>query len=210
MQNRKLTASFIGLTALLTAPNILADLKSDVKSCQQVTDNAKRLACFDQIALAEPRADLSTVSATETTIASVDAIEKEQSQSSTKIKAATQAKLAQTPVAKAPAVEPSSTSTAVSKQNNTKTDSISPLDAFGQSEKVGVESITSNLIGKFSGWKKGQKLKLENGQVWLVVRQKSGYLKVTNPKITISRGSLGSFDAKVEGLNARAKVRRLK
>jgi hypothetical protein len=210
MQNRKLTASFIALTTLLIAPSIWADLKSDVSACQQVADNTKRLACFDQIALAEPRADLNTVSATKTATASIEAAEKEQSPSSTKIEAATPVKLAQTPIAKVPAVEPSSAPTVVSKQNNTKADSISPLDAFGQSEKVGVESITSNLIGKFSGWKKGQKLKLENGQVWLVVRQKSGYLKVTNPKITISRGSLGSFDAKVEGLNARAKVRRLK
>ena len=83
-------------------------------------------------------------------------------------------------------------------------------DRFGKKEQDGVESIESNIIGSFSGWEKGMKLKLANGQVWKVISQRTGYKKMENPKIVISIGAWGSYNAKVEGLNARAKVKRIK
>jgi len=83
-------------------------------------------------------------------------------------------------------------------------------ETFGKSAEEDIESIQSKMIGEFSGWKKGMKLKLENGQIWKVTSNKSGYRKMTNPMVTISRGFFGSFNAKVEGLNASAKVKRIK
>ncbi|MEP1740656.1 MAG: hypothetical protein ABJI60_03260 [Kangiellaceae bacterium] len=71
-------------------------------------------------------------------------------------------------------------------------------------------SITSYLKGDFKKWVKGQKLHLENGQIWEVRRAQSGYKHLKNPKITITVGYLGSFTAKIDGLNATAKVRRIK
>ncbi len=84
-------------------------------------------------------------------------------------------------------------------------------DAFGQvnnAEHVG--SIQSTLVGEFKSWEKGMILKLENGQKWKVTQTTSGYKKITNPKITISKGLFGSFNAKIEGLRAVAKVKRIK
>jgi len=85
-----------------------------------------------------------------------------------------------------------------------------PEDTFGKAADGDLESIQSRMIGEFKGWEKGMKLKLENGQVWKVTSRKAGYKKMTNPMIIISRGFFGSFNAKVEGLNASAKVKRIK
>lgn len=81
---------------------------------------------------------------------------------------------------------------------------------FGKKPDAVSNSISSRLKGEFKTWKKGQKLILENGQVWVVKRAKSGYKKLQNPLVTITEGHFGGFTAQVEGLNATAKVRRIK
>ncbi len=93
---------------------------------------------------------------------------------------------------------------------NTTKPIVSDEERFGQSNKHGLELIQSEIVGSFTGWKKGLKLTLKNGQIWKVTNSRSGYTKMDNPKITITRGVFNSFDAKVEGLNARAKVKRIK
>jgi hypothetical protein len=72
------------------------------------------------------------------------------------------------------------------------------------------ETVESFIIGEFKGWKKGLKLRLKNGQVWKVISSSYGYSKKQDPAITISRGFFGSFNAKIDGLNASAKVKRIK
>lgn len=84
------------------------------------------------------------------------------------------------------------------------------VDDFGKKPETVSSSISSRLQGEFKSWKKGQKLKLENGQVWVVKRANSGYKKLQNPLITITEDFFGGFTAKIEGLNATAKVRRIK
>ena len=82
---------------------------------------------------------------------------------------------------------------------------------FGKKPEAAVSSsISSRLKGEFKKWKKGQKLELENGQVWVVKRANSGYKKLQNPLVTITEDLFGGFTAQVEGLNATAKVRRIK
>ncbi len=82
---------------------------------------------------------------------------------------------------------------------------------FGRVDKENsLESIQSKLIGSFTSWKKGMLLKLENGQTWKVTSNSSGYKKMNSPLIVITTGIFGSFNAKVEGLNAKAKVKRIK
>jgi hypothetical protein len=85
----------------------------------------------------------------------------------------------------------------------------SAVNSFGKKLESN-SSITSYLKGDFKKWVKGQKLHLENGQIWEVRRAQSGYKHMKNPKITITVGYLGSFTAKIDGLNATAKVRRIK
>jgi hypothetical protein len=87
---------------------------------------------------------------------------------------------------------------------------VSADDSFGQTSQDKLQSIQSRIVGDFSGWKKGMKITLENGQVWKVTSNAAGYRKLTNPEVTISRGVFNSFNAKVEGLNAKVKVKRIK
>jgi len=81
---------------------------------------------------------------------------------------------------------------------------------FGKKPEATSSSISSRLKGEFKKWKKGQKLVLENGQVWVVKRANTGYKKLQNPLVTITEDLFGGFTAQVEGLNATAKVRRIK
>ncbi len=87
---------------------------------------------------------------------------------------------------------------------------IQASNSFGMESTNQDETVESFLIGEFKTWKKGMKLRLKNGQVWKVLDSRSGYRKMQDPAITISRGFFGSFDAKIEGLNAKAKVKRIK
>jgi len=81
---------------------------------------------------------------------------------------------------------------------------------FGLDKLKGeVEQIETHIVGEFKGWVKGDVLTLANGQRWRVTSASKGYVKLKNPKIVISRGFFGSFNAKVEGLNAQAKVKRI-
>jgi len=92
-----------------------------------------------------------------------------------------------------------------------KTVTLSTEDSFGKSttELVNVDSISSKIAGKFKGWKNGAIIKLENGQKWKVISRSKGYTNLNNPKVEISRGALGSYNMRVDGLNAFAKVRRV-
>jgi len=85
-------------------------------------------------------------------------------------------------------------------------------DLFGKPtvEIQTIEQLDSYLVGNFRGWKKGDILELKNGQKWKVVSSPRGYVNLTDPKVSIKKGMFGDFNMKVEGLNARAKVKRIK
>jgi hypothetical protein len=85
-----------------------------------------------------------------------------------------------------------------------------PEETFGQPNENKLLSIKSKIVGEFKGWNNGVKLVLENGQIWKVVSRKSGNYNLLNPEIIIRRGFFGSFEASVEGINTKGKVKRLK
>jgi hypothetical protein len=72
--------------------------------------------------------------------------------------------------------------------------------------------IVSSVTGEFRGWDgRGERITLDNGQVWEVVDSSSRLkIKVDNPVVTVQPGILDSWEIKVEGYNTRAKVRRIK
>lgn len=74
----------------------------------------------------------------------------------------------------------------------------------------GADEIESRLVGRFKGWKKGTLFELENGQVWRCIDERDVYGERDNPKVTIRRNFVGSYWLKVEGLNAQARVRRIR
>jgi len=177
----KLVIVLIGFAISLPA---FADLQSDVLGCLDKSNNSERLDCYDTVAKYYKSRPSPAKPA--------------QTISST------------TPVVQqvAPVSVPVTIPTPPIPADHKKPKSAE--DTFGKSVAEDVESIQSKMIGEFSGWKKGMKIKLENGQIWKVTSNKAGYKKMTNPLITITRGFFGSFNAKVEGLNASAKVKRIK
>lgn len=72
-------------------------------------------------------------------------------------------------------------------------------------------AITSRITGPFKGWRNpGEQVRLANGQTWEIV-QFSGPLvvRLDNPEVYIEPASFGAWTLRVEGYNARAKVRRV-
>lgn len=84
------------------------------------------------------------------------------------------------------------------------------LPSKRDSDDVDVDEIESRLVGRFEGWKKGTLFELENGQVWRCVDEREVHGSRDNPKVTIRRNFMGSYWLKVEGLNAQARVRRIR
>ncbi|WP_444995733.1 hypothetical protein [Aliikangiella sp. IMCC44359] len=101
-------------------------------------------------------------------------------------------------------------------KNNAKTNNklvnTSQEELFGKQkpEESAPKSLESHIKGVFKGWVKGKIITLENGQKWKVISQTKGYTKLTNPKVTISKGVLNSYDMRVEGFISKAKVKRVK
>lgn len=160
-----------------------ADLPQDILGCYAIQNNAERLDCYDTVS----------------------------KYYKTRPNSARSKPLTKT----APLISPPTVQTLTTAKTKPKvkspTKENSAVDDFGQIRKDDqLESIQSRIVGKFGGWKKGLKITLENGQVWKVANNAKGYRKLTNPAITISRGFFNSFNAKVEGLTAMAKVRRIK
>ena len=168
----------ITLASLTYTSSVNADVVGDLQNCSLLNNDAQRLSCYDKLA---------------------------NRKSSTPNSANVAVESSQLPILKAPTIDGTSTpksavankSEPVDKVQKASTKSLT--DSFGQYEKSDIESISSRLIGKFSSWERGMKLRLENGQVWKVKSGKSGYKKMDNPMITITRGFFGSFNATVEG-----------
>ncbi len=76
--------------------------------------------------------------------------------------------------------------------------------------KKELEEIHSRIDGEFKGWSGKTIFKLQNGQIWKQKGQEKVYHRSMNPEVTIFRGVFGGFRLKVEGVNARVYVKRIK
>jgi len=86
---------------------------------------------------------------------------------------------------------------------------------FGLKAKIDTNDIddvlTSYIPGDFKGWAFKTKLKLANGQVWMVVDKNDKlFYRIKDPKVTISRGIFNSYRLAIEGSEQTAKVSRVK
>ena len=186
-----LTGTIILIVSLVSAAHANADLQKDIVGCYALQNDSDRLDCYDTVSKyykinPAQHAD-KAVSPAILPAKSDDAITKTSPLPQTEQFAITTPK-ADSPPEVAPVV-----------------------DSFGQTKiDQEIQSIQSRLIGKFTGWKKGMKITLENGEVWKVTSNSRGFKKMNNPMVTISRGVFGSFNAKVEGLNASVKVKQIK
>jgi len=71
-------------------------------------------------------------------------------------------------------------------------------------------SVMTTIAGEFLGWVPNGQITLANGQVWRVIDGSRGVYKLSNPKVEIKRGALGSFNLDIEGTFQSPKVRRVR
>lgn len=73
------------------------------------------------------------------------------------------------------------------------------------------DSITAHIAGDFHGWSGNTRFTLDNGQVWEQTDDAVVTVgRVTNPKVTISRGLFNSYYMSVEGVDDTVQVKRIK
>jgi hypothetical protein len=70
-------------------------------------------------------------------------------------------------------------------------------------------TVESHIPGRFEGWGPKSAIALANGQVWQVIDDSARTAYRENPKVTVRRGSLGSFFLDIEGVNPSPRVRRI-
>ena len=73
------------------------------------------------------------------------------------------------------------------------------------------EPIESVIVGEFTGFGKGKKYTLQNGQVWEQIEPASlSGVRKTDVSVKIKPGVLGNWFMKIDGYNTAAPVRRIK
>ncbi len=71
-------------------------------------------------------------------------------------------------------------------------------------------TITSKLVGKFSGWDGQTTFKLENGMIWQQADKDKFYIKeIENPVVIIEPGAFGTWKLSIEGYSSKCKVERI-
>lgn len=89
----------------------------------------------------------------------------------------------------------------------------SPADSFGleqRDSRLAPERLESRISGSIEGWEPNTRFTLENGQVWQVVDGSRAYYgPMSQPRVIVSRGLLGSFYLQIDGVNQMPRVRRV-
>ncbi len=72
------------------------------------------------------------------------------------------------------------------------------------------KEIRTEIVGEFSGWSKGDRFELANGQVWEYRKSDTRRVRThMNPKVTITRNLFGLYSMKVEPPGVTVPVRRV-
>ena len=83
--------------------------------------------------------------------------------------------------------------------------------AVAPAASAGTFPLTAHIVGQFHGWSGSTRVTLDNGQVWEQMDDATVTAgRMTNPKVTITRGLLNSFYMSVEGVNDSVLVKRIK
>lgn len=195
------------IVVLFSASAMAQDSAAD---CADIQDDRERLACFDRVfsdaadnadAARESRADESA----EASRANRRSSRADDAGNSTGARSAEPARNT--------AERDRRTTRSASGERRSDAGPESAKDNFGLENKVfdlGGEERHSKAIGRFGFWERGQRIELENGQVWRVVDDDELYYKVTNPEVTIEKGLLGSHYLHLDGISKSVKVERIR
>lgn len=91
---------------------------------------------------------------------------------------------------------------------------IAPGDARGfenqQISNMDRSTITSRLVGTFTGWDGETVFKLENGMIWAQADKDKFYIRpVENPAVKIEPGAFKTWRLSVEGYSSECRVERI-
>ena len=86
-----------------------------------------------------------------------------------------------------------------------------PADFGKPAELKEAEAMTARVVGTLREWKRGTVIRLDNGQVWRVTGDDTGYYPNVpeNPEVTIKQGFFGGYVLEMQGVNSRIRVRRV-
>jgi len=71
-------------------------------------------------------------------------------------------------------------------------------------------TVTSKLVGKFSGWDGQTVFKLENGMIWAqAVKDKFHTKEIENPTVIIERSMFGTWTLRIDGYDADCRVKQI-
>ncbi len=76
--------------------------------------------------------------------------------------------------------------------------------------KPETDQLQSRIVGLVETFPRGLQYRFENGQVWQITETTMGFYQLNNPKVTVSKGILGNFYLRIEGVAATPKVRRVR
>lgn len=176
----KFCAAVLLLTSSAFASNV--DLKTQLQSCQQISDEEQRLSCFDQI-----------VTQLETT---------------SQDKPATT--LISPPEQRATSVPPTVQATAAPQQAAAPVTQ-DLTEKFGLKKpnpEEQIQEITSVVSALGMDLRKKLLITLENGQQWRQIDQE--YLNIKpGDRCVVKRGAIGSFLLGIEGAKKKIRVRRV-
>lgn len=182
----KFCAALLLLTPAAFASNV--DLKTQLQSCQQISDEEQRLSCFDQIITQLDNLPTAPVAA----------------QSSDKIITSMPTRVTETTTVQSVVATSAVSKTTVATSRNIN-------DEFGLKKPDPVDQlqeIVSNVKSIMLDKRKKLRITLENGQQWQQIDQ--GYIKIkTGDRCTVKRGAIGSFLLGVEGITKTIRVRRV-
>jgi hypothetical protein len=85
------------------------------------------------------------------------------------------------------------------------------LDEFGKAPKsTAPDSMTAHVVGKFTEWKLGTLIRLDNGQVWQAIEDRSFFYPNVpeNPEVEITKGVFG-YRLEIKAIGRRISVKRI-
>ncbi|MEO8104196.1 MAG: hypothetical protein ABI790_16905 [Betaproteobacteria bacterium] len=88
----------------------------------------------------------------------------------------------------------------------------SKIEQFGLENRTSpavADAIDSYIPGRFEGWEAKSSIKLANGQVWQIADDSNRYVTLSDPKVRIRRGALGSFYLEFDKINHSPRVKRV-
>ncbi len=78
------------------------------------------------------------------------------------------------------------------------------------STTIKLDSIDSSIVGNFDGWVPRQRIRLANGQVWMINDDSQEDLSLVNPKVKVERGLMGAIYMDIDGARTAPRVKRIK